>query len=354
MDFKAVYNDPKFQGSLSGVNRFYKAVKGQDPTISRAQVKKALRSIDTYTLHKPIKKPPIYRRVYTKGIDYLYEIDLVDMSKFKNENDGHTFIITIIDTFSKRAWAFKLKSKTAKAITKVMTPFLKNHRPHKISFDQGGEFVNRLFLKLLKKYKIKHYHVYSDRKCSIVERFNRTLQGLMYRHFTSRGSHRYVDILQDLIDNYNSSEHSSIKMRPIDVNKRNEHIVRRNLFPRIVKEKKHMKAKFKVGDSVRVTRKRTLFQRGYEQTHSYEIFTVSKVLQTYPITYKIQDYKSNEILGSFYTGEIQLVDKSDNIWPIEKIVDSRRRGGQTEYLVKFLGYTDEANTWIPQQDLFDI
>ena len=354
MNYKAAYNDPKFPGSLSGFNQFYEGVKSKDPSVSESQVKKALRSIDSFTLHKPIKKPPIYRRVYTKGIGYQYEIDLVDLSKFKDENDGHTFVITIIDTFSKRAWAFKLKSKSAKAITEVMKPFLKKHRPQKISFDQGGEFVNRLFLNLLKKYKIKHFHTYSIRKCAVIERFNKTLKGKMYRYFTARGSHRYVDILQDLINNYNNSKHSSIKMRPIDVNESNEHIVRRNLFPPVVKEKKHMKANFKIGDTVRVTRKKTVFQKGYEQTHSYEIFTVSKILQTYPITYKIRDYKSNEILGSFYTNEIQLVSKSDNIWPVEKIIRSRKRRGQTEYLVQFKGYPEDANSWIPQQDLFDI
>ena len=105
---------------------------------------------------------------------------------------------------------------------------------------------------------------------------------------------------------------------------------------------------------MRITRKKSIFQKGYEQTYSYEVFEISEIKNTYPITYGLRDYKGDEIKGSFYTNEIQLVDKSDNIWPIEKIVNTRKRRGHTEYLVKFLGYPNEANSWIPQQDLFNL
>ena len=100
--------------------------------------------------------------------------------------------------------------------------------------------------------------------------------------------------------------------------------------------------------------KKSIFQKGYEQTYSYEVFEVDEVKNTYPITYGLRDYKGEEIKGSFYPSEIQLVDKSDDIWPIERIVNTRKRRGITEYLVKFLGYTDAANTWISQSDLFDL
>lgn len=354
MDLKELYRDPTFSGSLSGVKRFYDAVKEQFPAASRKDVLQSLKANDTYTLHKPVKKPSVYRRIYTKGIGYLYDIDLVDMSKFKDDNDGYKFLLTAIDTFSKKAWVFKLKNKTAKAILEVMKPFLEKQRPQKMTFDQGSEFVNRLFLNLLKKLDIKHYHVYSDRKGAIIERFNRTFKNKMYRYFTSRGSHRYVDILQDLVDGYNSSKHRSIKMRPNDVTKANEHIVRRNLFPKIKKKKIHKRSKIKVGDSVRITRKRTTFQRGFDQTYSYEVLKVSEVQDTYPVTYKLVDYKNEPILGSFYKAEVQLVDKSNDIWHVEEIVNTRKRRGNTEYFVKWVGYPTEANSWITQQDLFQV
>lgn len=353
MDLKQLYENPKFSASFAGQERFFRALQQDNQRVSRRAVNTKLKSIDSYTLHKPTRKPTLYRRVYTKRIKYLYQADLVDLSSLQNDNDGFKWIIVIIDTFSKKAWGFKMKNKSANTIVGVMKPFFRLHTPEKIQFDQGSEFYNAAFLKLLKKHKIKHYSVYSEQKAAIIERFCRTLKTRMFRYFTARGSHRWIDILQDLIDGYNKTKHSSTLFAPNNVSLANEREVRQNLFPRVVKEKKHTKALLKVGDSVRITRKKGIFQKGYEMTFSYEIFEVSKVKTTYPVTYGLKDYKGEEIKGSFYTSEIQLVDKSDGIWPIERIDSTRKRNGQTEYLVKFLGYPSEANSWIAQQDLFN-
>lgn len=177
----------------------------------------------------------------------------------------------------------------------------------------------------------------------------------MYRSFTARGTHNWIDILQNLINGYNQTQHSSTGFKPDDVKKSNERAVRKKLFPKIKKEAKYRTAFFKVGDTVRITRKKSVFQKGYEQTFSYEVFVVSKInLNTYPVTYGLRDYKGNEIRGSFYRNEIQQVDKSDNIWAIENIVDTRRVQGRVEYFVKWSGYPSEANAWIPHSDIFNI
>ena len=353
MDLKDLYNDPTFPASFSGKQRFYNALKSRDKKIKYKTVDNALRAINSYTLHKPVNKPKLFRRIYTKGINYLYQIDLVDMTKFENENDGYRWIITVIDTFSKKAWAFKIKRKSAQSIMSVMKPFLKENTPQKIEFDQGKEFYNSQFINLLNKLKIKYFSVYSDHKCAIVERFNRTLKTRMYRSFTSQNNNRWVDILQDLVDGYNKTQHKSTKFSPNNVSSKNESIVRKSLYPKAQKEKKHMKPVFSVGDSVRITKKKNIFQKGYEKTWSHEVFYINEIKDTYPVTYGIKDYKGDLIEGSFYSNELQLIDVSDNIWPIEKIISTRKRKGKTEYLVKFLGYSDEANSWIAQEELFN-
>ena len=203
MNFKQLYQDSKFPASFTGKLRFYDAVKSRNKKVNYKSVQNALKSIDSYTLHKPTVKPQKYRRIYTKRIKYLCQIDLVDMTKFQKQNSGYRWIITIIDTFSKKAWAFKMKIKTAKSIMSVMKPFLDENVPEKMEFDQGTEFYNSSFLNLLKKRGIKYFSVYSDRKCAIVERFNRTSKTRMYHSFTARGSHRWVDVLQNLVDGYN-------------------------------------------------------------------------------------------------------------------------------------------------------
>ena len=81
---------------------------------------------------------------------------------------------------------------------------------------------------------------------------------------------------------------------------------------------------------------------------------ISKVQPTIPITYQIHDYNSNPIKGSFYSNELQLVDKSSGIYPIEKIVKKRKRGAKFQYLVKYIGYSEDFNSWIDQEELFDL
>ena len=82
MDLKKLYTDSNFSGSFSGKNRFLKALKSHDRSITKANVEKSIRSIDSYELHRPLKRPKLFRRIYTKGIKYLFQIDLIDMSKY--------------------------------------------------------------------------------------------------------------------------------------------------------------------------------------------------------------------------------------------------------------------------------
>ena len=337
MDLQKLYNDSKFSASFAGKRRFAKAVKAQHPSVTIKDVEKALTKNDSYTLHKPTRNPKLYRRIFTKGIGYLYQIDLVDMRAYASENDGFSWIITVIDTFSKKSWVFPLKQKTASQVTHAMKNLIENNKIDKIEMDKGGEFYNAKFLKLLRDNKVKWYSSYGSLKTknAIVERFNRTLKTRMFRAFTKQGSHRWIDIIQNLVDGYNNSKHRSIGMAPNQVNKRNERIVRKNLYPKIKKKAIHKTAHFKVGDTVRITRNKSTFQKGYEQTYSYEVFEVYRInLKTYPITYILRDYKNEEIKGSFYKEELQLVDKSENIYPIEKILDKRKTRSGVHYLIK--------------------
>lgn len=351
VDIKAHYHDPKFNGSLGGKRRFYQALKAKYPHIKRTAVEKFLRSDDAYTLHKPVQKPRKYRRVYSKGISYCYNIDLIDMSHLAKENKGYKWIINCIDTFSRRMWCFKTKNKRGKTITDVLRALLTENRPKKIECDSGTEFVNRHFKALLRRLRIKMYHLYSPRKGSIVERANRTIKGKMYKMFTAHGSHVWHDKLDDLVESYNNSYHRSIRRAPNEVTHANEAEVREILYPPLPAAQK---ARLKVGDSVRITKKLHVFQKKYEQLWSYEVFYISKILKTNPVTYNIKDYNNEAIKGSFYHSELQVIDKSSDIYAIERIIRTRRTRSQTQYLVKYQGYSDSFNSWIDQSDLFNI
>ena len=371
MNLKELYRDPDFGGSLGGRKRFYKAAKKIYPGVTQKDIDEYLKTDDGYTLHKPVKKPKSFRRVYTKRIGYLYQIDLVDMSELKAYNEGYCWIIVCIDTFSKKVWCFKTKNKTADATTEALRDLLTVNRPEKIQTDLGSEFFNTKFKQLCKNLKIVLYTTHDEKKASIVERVNRTLKTRMYRYFTIKGTKVWYNVLDELVDGYNNSYHSSIKCAPNDVNKSNESKVRLILFPR-KKSKRNTKVAnkqkvkktskvptFKIGDSVRISRKKHIFEKGYEQTYTHEVFYVYKKHKiknklTVPVTYGLKDYNHEVIEGSFYPEEMQKVDKSPNIWPVEKVLKSQKIGGKTKFLVKWKGYDDKFNSWIEDKELFDI
>ena len=95
---------------------------------------------------------------------------------------------------------------------------------------------------MLRRLKIKYFSVYSDYKCAIDERFNRTLKTRMFRSFTANRNRRWVDNLQSLVGCYNDLKHiSTTEFKPNEVNKRNEHLVHKILFPKFVKKISHTK-----------------------------------------------------------------------------------------------------------------
>ncbi|KAL4153214.1 hypothetical protein QTP88_001047 [Uroleucon formosanum] len=188
-------------------------------------------------LHKPVRKKFPKRRIFTKGIDDLWATDLVIMRNYSDENKGYSYIITVIDTFSKFSWALELKKKDGINVSEAFEKIIKiaisqNHQaPNLLHTDKGLEFENKHFKKVLQEYGIKMYHTQNEEKSSIIERFNRTLNKKMRLQFEVTNSKKWIEILQNLIYKYNFEDiHRSIGMRPCEVNKSNEDVVFHKLF----------------------------------------------------------------------------------------------------------------------------
>jgi len=182
-----------------------------------------------------------------------------------------------------------------------------------------------------------------DIKAAVVERFNRTIKSKMWRYFTYAHTRRYVDVLDDLVNSYNNTDHRSIGMKPSEVNSSNEQQVRERLYPL---KPKNLKWKFELNDSVRISMQRQPFQKGYMGNWSEELFTISKRYPTDPVTYGVQDLAGEDIKGRFYEYELQKVTKSDDVYIVEKIIKTRKRAGKIEYFVKWRSYPDKFNSWV--------
>ena len=160
--------------------------------------------------------------------------------------------------------------------------------------DKGREFYNKDVKKLVELHSTEN-----EEKSYVIERFNRTIKEIFLKYFSANNTRKYVDVRDLLVDQYNSAIHSSIKVTPKEASrKKNENKVWRNLYPEF--GGKTLNQTFSIGDHVRITKKKKIFAKGYTQRWTEEVFKISKIQLTIPVTSKITDHNGEEIQGSFY------------------------------------------------------
>ena len=192
---------------------------------------------------------------------------------------------------------------------------------------------------------ITYFSTNSDKKAAVVERFNRTLKSAMWKYFYSRGTHKWVGVLDDLVASYNSTKHSATLKKPADVTPANEDEVWMTLYGHMLEGAPP--SKFRIGDTVRVSRYKSVFAKGYEANFTEELFKIKRVLRGHPNVYEIEALEGEPIIGKFYEEELSLTTKKDNTYRVEKVL--RTRKGMA--LVKWLGYDSKHNSWVPKSDI---
>ena len=147
----------------------------------------------------------------------------------------------------------------------------------------------------------------------------------------------YFDVLDDIVNEYNNTTHRTIKMKPIDVTN--------DSFPEYNEESNKKSPKYKVGDHVKISTYKNIFAKGYVPNWSEEVFVISKIKNTVPWTYAINDLNDEEIGGSFYEKELQKTNQKE--FRIQKVL---KRKGDKLY-VKWKGYDNRFNSWINKKDV---
>ena len=209
--------------------------------------------------------------------------------------------------------------------------------------DKGKEFYNKYVKDLIKLYSTE-----IEEKSSVVKRWIRTMKEKMWKYFSANSKNVYINVLPDLVREYNNTRHSSVKMTQRKASKKgNELGVWRNLY-RDHLEIKDIKPKFSVGDKVRISKKKKTFEKRYTTRWTEEIFMIVGVKLTSPLTYKIADLNGEEITGTFYEPEWQKT--SQELFRIEKVI----KRGKKKSLVKWKGYSDDFNSWVDDKDIVNI
>ena len=146
-------------------------------------------------LHRPIRRNFPKRRVISYGIDKIWSADLVEMGKFSKWNKGTRYLLMTIDVFSKYGWIRPLKDKKGKTVTDAFKSIIVKRKQKMLWTDFGKEFYNSDFKSLLNKHDIHLYSTENLEKGSVIERWNRTMKGKLWKMFSANNNTVYFDKL---------------------------------------------------------------------------------------------------------------------------------------------------------------
>ena len=220
-----IASNPKYQRSLASM--VYKFFDKKSTGSGFKKLKNTARnsSILGDERHKPTIRKFNKRKVYSQFKDNISGVDLADMQSLSRKNKGIKYLLCAIDLYNKYAFVIPLKDKKGISIVNAFNKIIKqsNRKPNKIWVDQGGEFYNNIFEKWLSDNDINMYSTYNEGKSVVAERFIRTLKNKLYKHLTATDKNVYYNVLDDVVNKYNNTKDSTIKMKPTDV-KNNERV----------------------------------------------------------------------------------------------------------------------------------
>lgn len=350
---KELYEDPKI--GLTGLETFRKKLRDRGIEISKEKLTEILSGVNAFSIHRKVKKTFPRRKIIVQRPFEQLQADLAEVNKMDPQHNNNTrYLLTVVDVMSKYAWVIPLKDKKATTVLEALKPIILESHPEKLQTDKGSEFFNSTVQKFLKSENVKLFATESDQKASVVERFNRTLKNILFRYMDAKKTDRYIDILQDVVDNYNNTKHSTIGVTPVEaLEPENTFKVYANYYKKEFKRKKSSN-NLKMGDIVRLSAAKRVFDKeSLNGNWTIELFRITKVNETNPITYGIEDLQGEEVMGAYYDSELQKVPKSllDEPAEIEKVIRTRTYKGKKQSFVKYRGYPDKFNAWVDSSEL---
>lgn len=356
-----IYYSPGKSGAFYSAKKLQKILKDDfGQKINAKKIQEWLESQYAYTIHRNKRKHFPRNPIIAYHIDHNWQADLGFFTKLSKENKGFSCFLLVIDVVSRFVWVEPLKTKKGTETSKAFKNILKRsfpRCPEKLQTDGGTEFFNKEFRIIMNKNNIHLYKTTSDQKAAIAERAVKTIKTLISRFLSSQQTKNWVSNIQNIVDTYNNTFHSSIKMKPSEVNSNTQKDVLQNLYG-FIWEKDNLfktKEKFKIGDTVRLSEIKHVFKKGYEGGWTKEIFKISKILKRKPFTvYEVSDYDGKEIIqGTFYDHELSKVNiKKQTYWKVEKILKKKFIKTKLWYLVKFMWFDNPM--WLPAENIADV
>ena len=260
---RALYYDPKT--GFVGATKLYQKAKQLNMKVSLKEIKDFLARQNVAQQHKQVKPEKHFLPFKSPARNYLLQADLMFMDKdLKTLNSNYYIILCVIDIFSRYVWCVPLKDKESQTILDAFKPILEEAKPTVVQFDGGSEFINSVMKKYCKQHNIKQeFNEPGDHNANaVIERFNGTLRRYIEKYCTALKTKRWVHILPQIVENYNTSFHSGIRAVPAEAGKQT---IADRIEINTAKQEKRALANLEVlsvGDSVRHLKNPVTFAKG--------------------------------------------------------------------------------------------
>ena len=334
--------EPLYMAGISTIKDYYKN------HLSTEEIRNFLSRSRTYTSFYQFKKPK-FNPYYVRQLRQQFQLDLTEVSKISEHNDGVNFLLLCIDVFSRKLWVRPLLRKTADLTLSNFKNILEESgKPTSINSDRGTEFTNKKMVSFCKTQGILMKHPYTLGHAPHVERVGLTLQNLIYKYINAKMTYRFIDALPLLVKTYNNRKHRSIGMTPNQGEDPSNHEQIRAMHEHYYSKIRPTKRiRFKLGDVVKIAKLESKFGRGYGKKAPDELFRVSNIIQKFPrVLFEIKSLDNQTIIGRFYQEQlVKAVEPESYI--IEKVLKENKRTGKL--LVKWEGY--EEPSWISKADV---
>ena len=298
--------------SFAGVSAIYKYFRGK---ISKKKIEEVLSTLPTYTKYKEKRRPAFHNPIFIYYKHQIWGIDLVYVKKWKGYNDGIQYLLTVLESFSRKLFIIPMRNKTAETTVSSFKLIHKHigENPRMVYADKGGEFQSTNFIQYCESNKINLVFSESPYKSSMVERAQRTLENIMYKHMHNHNTKRYIDSLKAIVHTFNSRVNRRIGLSPNKAyHPENKSVVLYNLeqhYRKVLaqrrKPKYHKDMKVRI---LRLSENRHFSRKAFTPNFTDEVFTIYKVCNRLPFTrYYIKDQNNEQIKGSFQAYELTPV-----------------------------------------------
>ena len=297
--------------SINKLRELYENIKST-PSFS-AKIEAFLRSNEVHSKFRRIVKRKFPRRkIITRFPFELFQADLIEYPKYKFQNNRYVYCLVVIDCFTKYVWVKPMKTKTGEETAKAFDSIFKDFDEHPVNLmtDSGLEFFNSKVGQVMSSYNIVHYkpRTKTQWKASMAERVIQTLKRRLEKYFYHNKTRKWIDIIEQVAKNYNNTPHSTHGFKPVDVTEENRKIIHEKMYP---DRNISVICKFKIGDKVRKIREKTLFEKGYTQNWSDEVYKITDIRQSNGVCwYILKTLGDEEVSGIWYNYQLNLVSRN--------------------------------------------